>query len=94
MGKIDEMFLRSLEDKLNQTTEWPSVYMFKFIVPAGNRNIAVIEAMYGDEAQIFTKESRGGKYISITIKVVMLNAKEIIDKYRSAALEIDGLIAL
>ena len=93
MSGIDEVFLSSLENKLNDTTDWPSVYMFKFIVPSDNRNIAMIEAMYGDEAQIFTKESRAGKYISITIKVVMLNAKEVIEKYRSAA-KIEGLIAL
>ena len=93
MGVVNEEFLASLERKLNETTQWPSVYMFKFIIPADNQKIALVESMFGSEAQIFTKESSGGKYISITSKVVMLNAIEVIDKYRNAA-KIEGLIAL
>lgn len=93
MSDVNEDFLKSLETKLDQTTQWPAVYMFKFIVPAENRKIALIESMFGEEAQLLTKESSGGKYISITIKVVMLNALEIISKYREAA-KIEGLIAL
>ena len=93
MSEISEEFLKSLENKLNETTQWPSVYMFKFIIPTDNRKIALIESMFGDEAKIYTKESSAGKYISITIKVVMLSALEIIEKYRSAA-KIEGLIAL
>lgn len=93
MSSVNEEFLRSLEEKLNETTEWPSVYMFKFIVPSDNRRIALVEALFGPEATLATKESRSGKYISITCKVVMLNALEIIEKYRKAA-AIEGLIAL
>ena len=93
MAELNEDFLKSLELKLNQTTQWPSVYMFKFIVEADNRKIAMVESMFGEEADILTRESSAGKYISITIKVVMLNAKEIIEKYKSAA-RIEGLIAL
>ncbi len=93
MEGVNEKFLKSLELKLNETTQWPSVYMFKFIVPADNRKIAMVEALFEEEAQISRKESSGGKYISITIKVVMLNALEIIEKYRSTA-NIEGLIAL
>ena len=93
MSAVNEAFLKSLEDKLNETTEWPSVYMFKFIVPADNRKLAMVEALFSKEAQVSTKESRSGKYNSITGKVVMLNALEIIDKYRKAS-EIEDLIAL
>ena len=93
MAELDEKFLKSLELKLDETTEWPSVYMFKFIIPAENRKIALTEALFEEEAQIFTKESRGGKYISITTKIVMLNALEVIEIYRRAA-KIEGLIAL
>jgi putative lipoic acid-binding regulatory protein len=93
MSVVNEEFLKSLHAKLDETTEWPSVYMFKFIIPADNRRIAMVEALFSPEAKISTKESSGGKYISITGKVVMLNALEIIEKYRKAA-EIEGLIAL
>ena len=93
MNELNEEFLKSLEQKLNESHEWPSVYMFKFIVPADNRKIALVEALFDPEIKISTKESSGGKYISITGKGVMLNALEVIEKYRSAA-KIEGLIAL
>ncbi len=93
MSDVDEEFLKSLEKKLDATTQWPSVYMFKFIVPADNKRIALVEALFSTEANITSKESRNGKYISITSKVVMLNALEVISIYRSAA-KIEGLIAL
>ena len=93
MSVVDEEFLKSLQKKLDETTEWPSVYMFKFIIPADNRRIAMVEALFSAEANITSKESSGGKYISITGKVLMLNALEVIEKYRSAA-KIEGLIAL
>ena len=93
MALIDEEFFKTLEKRLNESVEWPAVYMFKFIVPAENRKIAMVEALFSPETEITTKESRGGKYISITGKVVMLSAIEVIKKYRKAA-EIEGLIAL
>jgi len=93
MDNLNEKYLISLEQKLNETTEWPSVYMFKFIIPADNRKIAMVEALFEEEAQLFTKESSNGKYISITLKVVMLNALDVIEIYRSAT-RIEGLIAL
>ena len=93
MSIVNEEFLMSLHEKLEETTEWPSVYMFKFIIPADNRRIAMVEALFGPETKISTKESSGGKYISITGKVVMLSAFDVIEKYRQAA-KIDDLIAL
>ena len=93
MKAVDEAFLKSLEDKLNQTTEWPTVYMFKFIIPADNRKLAMVEALFGSTANVSIRESRNGKYISITGKVVMLNALEVIEKYRRAS-EIEDIIAL
>lgn len=93
MNAVNEAFLKSLGDKLDQTTEWPTVYMFKFIVPADNRKLAMVEALFSNTAQVTTRESRNGKYISITGKVVMLNALEVIEKYRKAS-EIEDIIAL
>ena len=93
MNKVDEEFLSKLEEKLNETSEWPSLYMFKFIIPADLRKIALVESLFSSEAKVNSKESSGGKYISITGRVVMLNALEIISIYREAA-KIEGLISL
>lgn len=85
--------LERFRDKLIETTTFPTVYMFKFIVEADNRKIALIESFFDENAEIHTKESGSGKYISITSKQVAMNVEEIIDVYRKAA-EIKGIMFL
>ncbi len=81
-----------LREQLNMEASWPMVYMFKFIIPADNRKIALVESKFSDEAIITQKESTNGKYISITIKEVMLSAETIISKYKEMH-GIEGLMA-
>ena len=88
----DEQF-NKLRELLNKENNWPMVYMFKFIIPADNQKIALVESKFSDEAIILHKESTNGKYFSITIKEVMLNADSIISKYKEMD-GIEGLIAL
>ncbi|HET6227096.1 MAG TPA: DUF493 family protein [Bacteroidia bacterium] len=90
--KDDKQFDK-LREQLNLQESWPMVYMFKFIVPAENRKIALVESKFSDEAVITQNQSSNGKYISITVKEVMLNAEAIIDKYKEMA-GIEGLMAL
>jgi hypothetical protein len=85
--------LDGLRSKLAETTTFPTVYMFKFIVEADNRKIAMVENLFQEEAEILTKESGQGKYISITSKQVMMTVDEIIDVYKKAA-EIKGIMFL
>lgn len=80
-------------EQLNKEKDWPMVYMFKFIISADNRKIALVESKFSDEAIITQKESSNGKYISITVKEVMLSADSIIDKYKEMD-GIDGLMAI
>lgn len=88
----DEQF-EKLRELLNKENNWPMVYMFKFIVPADNQKIALVEAKFSDEAIILHKESSNGKYFSITVKEVMLNADSIVSKYKEMD-GIEGLMAL
>jgi putative lipoic acid-binding regulatory protein len=85
--------LEGLRSKLAETTTFPTVYMFKFIVEADNRKIALVENLFQEEAEIHTKESDKGKYISITSKQVMMSVDEIMDVYKKAA-EIKGIMFL
>jgi hypothetical protein len=85
----DEQFDK-FRQQLNKEKEWPIIYMFKFIIPSDNRKIALVESKFSDEATITQKESSNGKYISITIKEVMLSADSIIEKYK----EMDGIEGL
>jgi len=85
--------LEGLRTKLLETTSFPTVYMFKFIVQADNRNIALVESLFSEEAEILTKQSDKGKYISITSKQVVMNVDEIIQVYKKAA-DIKGIMFL
>ncbi|MBL0065126.1 MAG: DUF493 family protein [Bacteroidetes bacterium] len=82
----------NLRKELNKIGNWPQVYMFKFIVPADNKRIALVESKFSNESVITKKESANGKYISITIKEVMLSADSIIEKYKEME-GIEGLMA-
>ena len=81
-----------LREQLNREGTWPQLYMFKFIIPSVNRSIALVESKFSDEAEISQKESANGKYISITVKEVMLDADSIIAKYQEME-GIEGLMA-
>lgn len=82
-----------LRKKLNETQTYPTVYMFKFIMDAENRKIALVENLFGENAEIHIKESDKGKYISITIKEVMMSTDEIINIYIKAS-DIKGVMVL
>ena len=81
------------KDKLVESMTFPSVYMFKLIVPSENRSIALVENLFEAEADIHTKESGGGKYTSITAKQVVMHVDEIINIYKKAS-TIKGVIFL
>jgi hypothetical protein len=84
---------RKLQEQLEKEDSWPLVYMFKFIIPADNQKMALVETMFSSEAVISEKSSGKGNYISITVKEVMLDAKSIIDIYTRAS-QIPGVISL
>ena len=89
-----EDFYAKLKAKLEETTEFPSKYMFKFIVPSDKKKISTIEDMFNHlGAVITTKASKNGKYTSITIYVTMKNVDEIITKYEEVD-TVEGVISL
>lgn len=90
---MNEDKFTELKKKLNETQSYPTVYMFKFIMDAEHRKIALIENLFSENAEIYTKDSDKGKYISITIKEVMMSTDEIISIYVKAS-EIKGVMLL
>ena len=90
---MSEQDIEKFRQKLLETTTFPTVYMFKIIVPSENRTIALVENLFEPEADIKTKESDKGKYTSITVKQVIIGVEEIIDIYKRASL-IKGVMML
>ena len=91
--KMNEDFYNNLQKKLADQFEWPSLYLFKFIIPADNNKLALVEALFGAEAIVTTRQSKNNKYISITAKEIMISPEEIISVYKKAAL-VEGIISL
>ena len=91
MSKIN---FEDLRKKLNETQTYPTVYMFKFIVKADEKQIALLASLFSTkEAQVTMRQSGKGNYVSVTAKELMLNAEEVIARYKKAE-GIKGLITL
>jgi uncharacterized protein len=90
---LDPTNLETLRQHLTKEYTWPSVYMFKFIAPAGNRNYALLHDLFPLHAEFTSRHSASGKYISVTVKELMLSAEEVVDRYRKASF-IEGVIVL
>jgi len=84
---------QSLKEKLNLNKKWPLVYMFKFIVPAEIEKIAMVEALFDENATIYRNESKTGKFISITARQEMYSSDQIISIYQKAH-TIEQIVAL
>ena len=89
-----EEFYRKLKISLEETTVFPSKYMYKFIIPSDKEKLAQIEKIFDHTgAVIKTKLSKTGKYNSITILVNMKNSDEVIAKYVEVSV-VEGVISL
>ncbi len=86
-------FYGKLKKQLNNIHKWPSVYLFKFIIPDDPTRITQVQQLFGEEAYLKYTKSRKGNYISISGKEVMMSADEIINRYRKAQ-SIQGVIML
>ena len=90
-----EEFYKKLKEQLYDTATWPSEYLYKFIVPSDKQKIAVIEVLFDNlGAVIATKESKNGKYTSISINVTMTSPEAVIEKYKDVAEKVEGVISL
>lgn len=85
--------LVSLREKLDQNQKWPLNYMFKFIVPAHIEKIALVESLFDETAVVYRKESKSGRFVSITAKQSMENSGSIIEIYHKAS-TIENVMAL
>ncbi len=87
-------FYKKLKAQLEDTTTFPSNYMYKFIVPSiENKAADVIDKFDNLGASINTKKSKTGKYTSVSVEVIMNSADQIIEKYKEVSL-IEGVISL
>lgn len=90
-----EEFYKKLRSQLYDTSLWPTIYLYKFIVPTGPEKILKLEKIFDNMgAVITTKKSRKGNYTSVSVNVRMKDPDAVIDKYKEVAAKVEGVISL
>jgi hypothetical protein len=69
---------------------WPTNYIFKFVVLAGQ--VDELTNLLDDE-RVVLRPSRQGKYICATLQTLMKSSQEVINVYEKVG-SIDGIISL
>lgn len=90
---MDEEQIDRLRIRLNEIHRWPSVFMFKFILPSDEVKITQLKLIFGESAEFKERLSSHGKYTSVTVLEMILDADAIFDRYKQAAV-IEGIISL
>ena len=80
----------TFKQTLDECHEWPCPYIYKFIMPSENLN-QLLELF--PEEKIETRESRTGKYTSVTMTSTMCSSEEVMAVYEKAA-QVPGLMSL
>ena len=93
MNNKDEFYTK-LKVQLEDTTKFPADYLYKFIVPTTENQVAEVEGIFDKTgAVIKTKKSKTGKYVSVSIMLKLKNSDEVISYYKKAE-KIKGIISL
>ncbi|WP_027722648.1 DUF493 domain-containing protein [Maridesulfovibrio zosterae] len=82
--------MESFKTTLDEHHEWPCEYTFKFIVPG--TALTELKSML-DGIPHSEKDSKTGKYTSVTVNIMAESSDEIVTIYEKAA-TIEGLISL
>jgi len=90
---MDQEKLNELKRLLDDQNQWPAVYMFKFIIPTDREKFVKLKNIFGESAEVSSRESGKGKYTSVTIKEMMLDSDSILARYAEVKV-IEGIISL
>lgn len=90
-----EEFYEKLRSQLYDTSSWPAIYLYKFIVPTGPEKILSVEKIFDNMgAVITTRKSKKGNYTSLSVNVKMEDPEAVIAKYKEVAEKVEGVISL
>ncbi|MBN4072603.1 DUF493 domain-containing protein [Crocinitomix catalasitica] len=79
--------------ELLKEQNYPSIYFYKFIVKSEPDKMVEIQRCFSETAEFSTRPSKKGKYVSVSIKEMMLSTEDIIERYKAVG-QIEGVIAL
>lgn len=82
---LNEEAKASLRQSLDKVHDWPSLYMFKLIFEPDEVRLQAVLDLFPKESEVLRRYSTGGKYLSLTIKEVMMSAEDVVQRYDRAA---------
>ncbi len=89
-----EEFYSRFKEELEKEHTFPGNYMFKFIIPTGNKEIAQLHKIFDHGSATFSmKESKNGKYTSVTIILYVVDSTSVIEYYKEAS-SIENVVML
>lgn len=89
-----EDFYASLKEKLEETHNFPEEYLFKFIIPSDASKLTEIYKVFdGLQHTLSNRDSKNGKYVSVSVNAFVLDADQVINIYQSVA-KIEGVLML
>ena len=95
MGKENKNFYKNLKQLLDDTSSWPSEYIYKFIYISKPENIEILRYIFrASNADFKIKTSKNGKYTSVSVKIIAKNPDFIIENYKQVADKIENVILL
>jgi|TARA_B110000971_G_scaffold94880_1_gene97590 putative lipoic acid-binding regulatory protein len=90
-----ETFYSNLKEKLQDTSSWPSEYLYKFIIKSNPSKVNTIETIFDNIGAVIQKiPSKKGTYVSVSVNVVMKSPDAVIEKYKEVGRLVDGVISL
>jgi len=95
MDKDNKNFYKNLKQLLDDTSSWPSEYIYKFIYSSKAENIEILRDIFKTlNADFKIKTSKNGKYTSVSVKIIAKNPDLIIENYKKVADMIENVILL
>ncbi|MDP7319825.1 MAG: DUF493 family protein [Bacteriovoracaceae bacterium] len=85
-----DMDTKKFKALLDEQMSWPDYYNFKFITKTEKKHLLLEEL---SDHSIDEKQSRNGKYTSITSRKILYSSEEVITVYKRVG-QIEGVITL
>jgi uncharacterized protein len=87
-------FYERFQKQLEESQNWPGLYMFKFIVKSNSEQIVKLKALFKNPSEgVSLVNSSKNKFQSLTITIEMKSPWDVIEIYKKAS-EFEGVIIL
>jgi len=87
-------FYERFQQQLEESQNWPGLYMFKFIVKSNSHQIDKLKDLFNNPSEgVSLVNSSKNKFQSLTITIEMKSPLEVIAIYKKAS-DFEGVIIL